>query len=118
MKNLENNTKPIVIQTPNFWSEEWLDSAIKELDTCRFTPEQEMHYNMALAKYATIIHENVAKLSKAKAEGITIGEQKGLLLTAKIIKLYTKGFDAMAIAEKLETELETVQAAITEYEVE
>jgi predicted transposase/invertase (TIGR01784 family) len=55
---------------------------------------------------------------KGKAEGITIGEQKGLLLTAKIIKLYTKGFVAAAIAEQLETEVETVQAAIAEYEAE
>jgi hypothetical protein len=114
MKNLENNAQPMVIQTPNFWSEDWLDSAIKELDTRKFTPEQEMQYNMALAKYATIIHENIAKLSKAKAEG----KAEGLLLTANIIKLYTKGFDAGTIAEKLQTQIETVQTAIAEYEAE
>jgi predicted transposase/invertase (TIGR01784 family) len=57
-------------------------------------------------------------ISLGKAEGITIGEQKGLLLTAKIIKLHTRGFDAAAIAEKLETEVATVNTAITEYEAD
>jgi predicted transposase YdaD len=56
--------------------------------------------------------------AEGKAEGITIGEQKGLLLTAKIIKLHTKGFDATAIAEKLVIELEMVATAIAEYEAE
>ena len=57
-----------------------------------------------------------------KAEGITIGEQKGkaegLLLTTKIIKLYTRGFAAAAIAEKLAIDLTTVAAAIAEYEAD
>ena len=39
-------------------------------------------------------------------------------LTAKIIKLYTKGFEVAAIAEKLQTEIEMVQTAIAEYEAE
>jgi predicted transposase YdaD len=63
---------------------------------------------------------------KGEAQGISLGEARGkaegkaegLLLTAKIIKLYAKGFEAAAIAEKLETELEIVQAAIAEYEAE
>jgi predicted transposase/invertase (TIGR01784 family) len=59
-------------------------------------------------------------ISLGKAEGISLGKAEGktegLLLTAKIIKLYARGFGAVAIAEKLETELETVNTAIAEYE--
>lgn len=56
--------------------------------------------------------------AEGKAEGIALGEQKGLVLTAKIIKLYIKGFDAAAIAEKLITDIATVNTAIAEYEAE
>jgi PD-(D/E)XK nuclease family transposase len=146
MKHLQVYTQQPQTQFPAFWTEDWLDIAIKELDTRKFTPEQYMHYVMTLAKNAAVIEEDNKKVTAAKAEGkaegmslgkaegmslgkaegmslgkaegITIGEQKGLLLTAKIIKLYTKGFAAAAITEKLETELETVQAAIAEYEAE
>jgi predicted transposase/invertase (TIGR01784 family) len=55
---------------------------------------------------------------RGELRGISLGKAEGLLLTAKIIKLYTRGFKAAAIAEKLETELETVNAAIAEYEAE
>jgi predicted transposase/invertase (TIGR01784 family) len=122
MKHLQVYTQEPQTRFPAFWTEDWLDVAIKELDTRKFTPEQYMHYVMTLAKNAAAIEEDNKKVTAAKAEGkaegITIGEQKGLLLTAKIIKLYTKGVSAAAIAEQLETELETVQAAIAEYEAE
>jgi predicted transposase YdaD len=57
-------------------------------------------------------------ISLGKAEGISLGKAEGVSLTTKIIKLYTKGFDAVNIAEKLQTELETVATVIAKYEAE
>ena len=75
------------------------------------TPQQ-LDYMSTLTQFYT----------EGKALGITIGEQKGkaegLQLTAKIIKLYTRGFEAAAIAEKLSIDTETVHFAIAEYEAE
>ena len=53
-----------------------------------------------------------------KSEGIAIGEQKGASQTTKILKIYTRGFDAVAIAEKLEINLEFVHTVIAQYEAE
>ena len=50
--------------------------------------------------------------------GINQGKAEALSLTAKIIKLYTKGFDATAIAERLKTDTKTVSTAIAEYDAE
>jgi predicted transposase/invertase (TIGR01784 family) len=51
-------------------------------------------------------------------QGVAQGEAHGLLLTAKIIKLHTRGFDALHIAETLEAELKTVHTAIAIYEAD
>jgi hypothetical protein len=71
------------------------------------------------------IHYDVTtdiRYQQGETYGITIGEAKGkaegLHLTAKIIKLYTRGFDAVAIAEKLLTEITIVNTAIATYEAE
>ena len=53
MKNQEiiNELK----QLPKFLSEDWIEKAIDKLDKSRMTPEQRMHFEMMLAKNASII---------------------------------------------------------------
>ena len=53
MKNLEKILDNI--QLPHFLSEDWIDQAIKKLDRSKMTPEQRMHFEMSLAKQASIL---------------------------------------------------------------
>jgi len=53
MKNLENIKG--VDQLPKFLTEDWIEQAMKKLDKSQMTPDQRMHYEMMLAKNATII---------------------------------------------------------------
>lgn len=53
MKNLENIKG--VDQLPKFLTEDWIEQAMKKLDKSKMTPDQRMHYEMMLAKNATII---------------------------------------------------------------
>jgi predicted transposase/invertase (TIGR01784 family) len=66
MKNFDEYTE--TIQYPQFWTEEWLQVAINELDTRRFTPEQMMHYEMTLAKNAYAIQSEKVAISDAVLE--------------------------------------------------
>jgi predicted transposase YdaD len=69
--------------------------------------------------YMSTLHQFYTQgISLGKAEGKAEGKTEGLLLTAKIIKLYTRGFETTVIAQTLSTELETVNTAIAEYEAE
>ena len=53
MKNLENIKG--VDQLPKFLTEDWIEQAMKKLDKSQMTPDQRMHYEMMLAKNASII---------------------------------------------------------------
>ena len=63
MKTLHKTKKPI--QYPQFWTEEWLEVAIKELETRVFTPDQRMAYEMTLATNAMIVRAEQKKVDKA-----------------------------------------------------
>ncbi len=78
MKNLENIKG--VDQLPKFLTEDWIEQAMKKLDKSQMTPDQRMHYEMMLAKNATIIEmlkedekKQIAKetAKKMKAKGIS-----------------------------------------------
>ncbi len=89
MKNLENIKG--VDQLPKFLTEDWIEQAMKKLDKSQMTPDQRMHYEMMMAKNATIIEmlkederERIAKevalkaaiemAKKMKAKGISTAD--------------------------------------------
>lgn len=69
MKNLKTYADTPPTQFPAFWTEEWLNVAIKELDTRQFSPEQMEQYMMALAKNAQVIEDERIKVLKAEQKG-------------------------------------------------
>ena len=77
MKNL-HNTSPDPIQWPEFWTEEWIQIAIDELDRRSLTPEQLLQYEMTLARNASIVHGENRRLAKAEAEGKAQGMAQGM----------------------------------------
>ncbi|AUD04603.1 hypothetical protein [Spirosoma pollinicola] len=63
MKTL-NTTEPT--QVPPFWTEEWLDAAIKELDIRALTPENRLAYEMTLSANALAIENEQKKVEEVK----------------------------------------------------
>ncbi len=61
-------------QFPTIWTEEWLKSAIEELETRRMTPEERMAYEMILSNNAIYMNEEKKKAERLKAEGIAEAE--------------------------------------------
>jgi len=89
MKNLENIKG--VDQLPKFLTEDWIEQAMKKLDKSQMTPDQRMHYEMMMAKNATIIEmlkeeerQKVAKEAAAKAA--TKAAKETAKATAKNLK--------------------------------
>jgi predicted transposase/invertase (TIGR01784 family) len=64
MKNVDTLTEPT--QYPTFWTEEWLQTAIRELDTRAMTPEERMIYEMTIATNAVAVHNEEAKIKEAE----------------------------------------------------
>ncbi len=64
MKTLHKATKPK--QFPQFWNEEWLEAAIKELDTRAMTPEKRMAYEMTLSANALAVENENKKIQEAE----------------------------------------------------
>jgi predicted transposase/invertase (TIGR01784 family) len=63
MKTVHKSTKPK--QFPQFWNEEWLEAAIKELDTRAMTPEKRMAYEMTISANALAIRNEQKKVEEA-----------------------------------------------------
>lgn len=70
MKTLDADTQPT--QFPPFWDEEWLQVAIRELDTRALTPEQRLAYEMTISANALAVKNERKKLEAAQQ----IGEEK------------------------------------------
>lgn len=64
MKTLHKTTK--TKQFPQFWNEEWLEAAIKELDTRAMSPEKRMAYEMTLSANALAIENENKRLKEAE----------------------------------------------------
>jgi hypothetical protein len=82
MKVLSEEPKnDTTIQYPTFWTAEWLDVAIKELDTRAMSPEKRLAYEMTLAANAQAIQAEKEKVAAAEAigeaRGVAIGEAIG-----------------------------------------
>ena len=68
MKTLHKAKNPV--QYPQFWTEEWLQVAIKELDTRAMTPEQRMAYEMTLVNNASAIRGEQERIESVKTAAI------------------------------------------------
>jgi predicted transposase/invertase (TIGR01784 family) len=64
MKNLHTITE--TTQFPKFWNEEWLNVAIKELDTKVMSPEQRLNYEMTISANALAIKNENKKLKRQR----------------------------------------------------
>jgi predicted transposase/invertase (TIGR01784 family) len=111
MKNLKTYAEAPPTQFPMFWTEEWLQVAIKELDTRRFTPEQYERYNIILCQNALAIDLEQQRVDAATAiasvEAMEKGMEKGAQLAEMnaILKLSSKGKLADEIADLLDIDI-------------
>ena len=64
MNNL--NTIPESTPFPKFWDEDWLNFAIKELDTKAMTPEQRLIYEMTVSANALAVKNENKKIQEAE----------------------------------------------------
>lgn len=94
MKTTHKASKPK--QFPPFWTEEWLEAAIKELDTRQMTPEKRMAYEMTLSANALAVANENKKIQEAeeraretenlivKTEAVTKALKRGKLTIEEI----------------------------------
>ena len=104
MKNLPKYAT--TIKQPDFFTEEWLDSAIKELDIRNFTPEQYEQYSNMLARTGTIVYAGKLEIEKA------VKESK----SEAVIGLYENGVSVPIIAKSLKMKEEQVRQIIKEHQ--
>jgi hypothetical protein len=64
MKTLHTVTDPA--QYPQFWTEEWLQLAISELDKRNLTPEELLDYEMTLSANALVVKNERKKIQEAE----------------------------------------------------
>ncbi len=64
MKKVNTVSEPT--QFPPFWSEEWLEAAIKELDTRAMTPEKRLAYEMTISANALAVKNENKKIEEVK----------------------------------------------------
>lgn len=77
---------------------------------------REIHRKVAEVKQSKEMEVEYMTLLQRDRENIELGREEGAVWTAKILKLYLKGFQAEEIAEKLELNREYVMQAIDNYE--
>lgn len=86
MKATETVTE--TTQFPPFWTEEWLETAIKELDTRALTPEKRLIYEMTLSANAIAIENENKKVDEAinlkNIETVTKALKRGKLTVEEI----------------------------------
>lgn len=100
MKTTHKATKPK--QFPPFWNEEWLEAAIKELDTRQMTPEKRMAYEMTLSANALAIENENRKIQEAR-------EAENVAVKAETVKnALTKGLDIKLVADIAEVTIDFV----------
>ena len=103
MKTVDILTEPT--QYPAFWTEEWLQTAIRELDTRTMTPEERMIYEMTLATNAVAIQNEETKLREAEER------TQQVVKTAMVVKALRRGkLTLEEIAEDCEVALAFVEA--------
>lgn len=106
----EEHVGNLTTQYPNFWTEEWLQTAIQELDLRAMSPEKRLAYEMTLAANAQAIQEEQRKVAESRIEGREEGLAEGLAkgLAEGLAEGEAKG-RAEAEAEKYALKKETVR---------
>jgi len=94
MKNLQNIQEGNGL--PNFLSEDWIEKAIEKLDRSKMTSEQRMHFEMSLAKQASIVE-------------MLKEDEKRRIKIDTAIKLKENGVSAQIISESTGLPLEEIE---------
>jgi len=84
MKNLENIKG--VDQLPKFLTEDWIEQAMNKLDKSQMTPDQRMHYEMMMAKNASIIAMMKEEKEKMAKDVVEEALKQKAIETAKNLK--------------------------------
>ncbi len=69
MKTLHDVKEPF--QFPPFFTEEWLKTAIKELDSRNMSPEQRMAYEITMSNNAIAMWQEKERTDKAVTQAVT-----------------------------------------------
>ncbi|MBO0929544.1 Rpn family recombination-promoting nuclease/putative transposase [Fibrella aquatilis] len=82
MKTIDTVIEPT--QFPPFWTEEWLETAIRELDTRAMSPEKRMVYEMTLAANAVAVDNEQKKIEDVRTEVVRKALNRGKLTIEEI----------------------------------
>ena len=82
MKTL-HTTAPDPTQWPAFWTEDWIQLAIHEVDKLALPPEELLNYYMTLSKNALIVRNEKLKIAAAE-KAVTAAAVKKALLRGKL----------------------------------
>ncbi len=63
---------------PFFWTEEWLKTAMEELDRRNMDPEELLQFEMTIARNAHIMYNAKRQMEKATNDGLEQGMQQGI----------------------------------------
>ncbi len=104
MKNLPKYATDL--KQPDFFTEEWLESAIKELDVRSFTPEQYEQYSNMLARTGTLVRAGKLDIENA------IKERE----VEAVIGFYENGVSVPIIAKSLKMQEERIKQIINKHQ--
>jgi predicted transposase/invertase (TIGR01784 family) len=104
MKNLAEYTDVPATQYPPFWTEEWIQTAIKELDTRQMDSDQLFAYKRILVKNVQAVTNAQNEVKEAVKEAKKEAKEEAILKSIKRGKLTDE-----EIAEDNEATLEFVQ---------
>jgi len=102
MKNLENIKG--VDQLPKFLTEDWIEQAMNKLDKSQMTPDQRMHYEMMMAKNASIIAMLKEEKEKMTKDIVEEAVKQKAIETAKNFKELGVEFEVISKATGLTVE--------------
>jgi len=102
MKNLENIKG--IDQLPKFLTEDWIKQAMDKLDKSQMTPDQRMHYEMMMAKNASIIAMLKEEKEKMTKDIVEEAVKQKAIETAKNFKELGVEFEVISKATGLTVE--------------
>ena len=109
MKNLENIKG--LDQLPKFLTEDWIEQAMEKVDVSQMTIDQRMHYEMMMAKNASII-EMLKEEKKRAAEEVT--EEVTREITEEVTREITEEVTREVTEEVTREVTEEVTREVTE----
>lgn len=106
MKNLEHIKG--ADQLPKFLTEDWIEQAMNKLDKSLMTPDQRMHYEMMMAKNATIIEMRKEERQQIAKEAVKNAAKEMVKEMAKKMKI--KGISNSDIQELTNLTIEEIES--------